>query len=248
MQPPAQVEGQPGWSFRPSDSRERSPARALEPGNENRISLRLRIFSPVQPLDPASLHSHPVPGPGKSRLLEHAGVVDRCEPAACASGLLAAQQHQRQQGHDRQLCPVALLSGGRRCDHLVWSVADRKRPNYERLYDWFRLYLRMVLAAIMIPYGAAKLFQAQFPAPSLSTLLEPYGDSSPMHLLWTFMGASPSYSFFAGAVEVLGGALLIVPRLTTLGRADLGRAPWPMCSCSTLATTCQSRYSPSTWW
>jgi uncharacterized membrane protein YphA (DoxX/SURF4 family) len=100
---------------------------------------------------------------------------------------------------------------------LVWSVLDRKRPNYERLYEWFRLYLRMVLAAIMIPYGAAKLFPAQFPAPSLSTLLEPYGNSSPMRLLWTFMGASPSYSFFAGAVEVLGGALLIVPQLTTLG-------------------------------
>lgn len=100
---------------------------------------------------------------------------------------------------------------------LIWSVLDRKRPNYERLYAWFRLYLRMVMAAMMISYGAAKLFPQQFPAPSLSTLLEPYGKSSPMHLLWTFMGASPIYTFFAGAVELLGGVLLIVPQLTTLG-------------------------------
>lgn len=100
---------------------------------------------------------------------------------------------------------------------LVWSVVDRRRPNYQRLNVWFRLYLRMVLAAILIPYGAAKLFAAQFPAPSLSTLLESAGDSSPMHMLWTFMGASPLYSFFAGAVEVLGGVLLLVPRFTLLG-------------------------------
>lgn len=100
---------------------------------------------------------------------------------------------------------------------LIWSLLDRKRPKYERLYDWFRLYLRLTLAAIMIPYGAVKVFPTQFPAPSLSTLLEPYGYSSPMSLLWVFMGASPLYTFFAGAVEVLGGALLVVPRLTLLG-------------------------------
>ncbi len=81
----------------------------------------------------------------------------------------------------------------------VWSVLDRRRRNYQRLNEWFRLYLRMVLAAIMISYGAAKLFAALMPEPNLSTLLEHAGDSSPMHMLWTLMGASPIYSFFAGA-------------------------------------------------
>jgi hypothetical protein len=55
------------------------------------------------------------------------------------------------------------------------------------------------------------------PEPNLSTLLEHAGDSSPMHMLWTFMGASPLYAFFAGAVEVLGGVLLVVPQFTLLG-------------------------------
>ena len=100
---------------------------------------------------------------------------------------------------------------------LIWSLLDRKRPNYEHLYPWFRLYLRLALAAVMIPYGAAKVFPLQFKPATLFTLLEPYGDSSPMHLLWTFMGASPIYSFFGGLAEIVGGILLVVPRLTTLG-------------------------------
>jgi len=100
---------------------------------------------------------------------------------------------------------------------VIWSVLDRKRPNYERLQQWFLLYMRLVLGTMLIQYGVAKIFPAQFPAPTLSTLVEPYGDSSPMHLLWTFMGASPIYTFFAGAVEVLGGALLFIPRTRLLG-------------------------------
>jgi uncharacterized membrane protein YphA (DoxX/SURF4 family) len=100
---------------------------------------------------------------------------------------------------------------------VVWSLLDRRRANYERLQRWFWLYLRLVLGITMIQYGAIKVFPAQFPAPSLTTLLEPFGDSSPMHLLWTFMGASPLYTFFAGAAEVVGGVLLLIPRTTTLG-------------------------------
>ena len=45
------------------------------------------------------------------------------------------------------------------------------------------VYLRMVLAAGMIPYGVAKIFPFQFPPPTLSKLLQTYGDSSPMGLL-----------------------------------------------------------------
>jgi uncharacterized membrane protein YphA (DoxX/SURF4 family) len=100
---------------------------------------------------------------------------------------------------------------------IVWSVLDRKRPSYPWLEKWFLLYLRLTLGITMIQYGAAKIFPWQFPPLTLSTLLEPFGESSPMHLLWTFMAASPLYTFFAGATEVLGGVLLLLPRTTTLG-------------------------------
>jgi len=99
----------------------------------------------------------------------------------------------------------------------VWSILDRKRPNYQKLHQWFTIYLRLVLATTMISYGMNKVIKLQFPAPNPSRLLSTYGESTPMSLLWTFMGASKAYTIFAGAVELLGGLLLLVPRLTTLG-------------------------------
>jgi uncharacterized membrane protein YphA (DoxX/SURF4 family) len=100
---------------------------------------------------------------------------------------------------------------------VLWSVLDRKRPSYDRLYRWSRLYLRLWLGAWMCSYGAAKVIQSQFPPPALSTLIVPYAQHSPMGLLWTFMGMSKAYNVFAGAAEMVAGILLLVPRFTTLG-------------------------------
>ena len=100
---------------------------------------------------------------------------------------------------------------------VIWSLLDRRRQNYQWLHKWFMVYLRLSLAAAMIPYGAAKIVPAQFPAPTLSRMFDTYGNSSPASLLWTFMGASRSYSIFGGAAELIGGLLLVVPRLATLG-------------------------------
>jgi len=55
------------------------------------------------------------------------------------------------------------------------------------------------------------------PFPYLTRLLEPYGNFSPMGVLWASIGAAPAYEVFAGCAEMLGGILLIVPRTTTLG-------------------------------
>jgi hypothetical protein len=54
-------------------------------------------------------------------------------------------------------------------------------------------------------------------SPSLDRLLQPFGDASPMGLLWTFMGASAGYSLFTGGAEMLGGLLLTARRTTLLG-------------------------------
>jgi hypothetical protein len=99
----------------------------------------------------------------------------------------------------------------------VWSVMDRRRPEYRQLHQWLRLYVRLALGATLILYGAGKVIKAQFPPILLSTLVEPYGESSPMRLLWSFMGYSLPYNIFTGAIEMLAGSLLCVPRLATLG-------------------------------
>src|SRR4029078_2028641 len=99
----------------------------------------------------------------------------------------------------------------------IWSALDRRRLNYEKVYQWLRLYVRFSLARDMIGYGALKIIPLQMPAPYLTRLIEPYGDSSPMGILWTFIGASKGFEIFTGSAEMLGGVLLILPRTTMLG-------------------------------
>ena len=99
----------------------------------------------------------------------------------------------------------------------IWSVLDRKRTNYARLDEGLRVYIRFVLAAAMIRYGAAKLIPAQMIPPWPDKLLQPIGDASPMGLVWTFMGVSASYMVFTGASELLGGLLLAFRRTVLLG-------------------------------
>jgi hypothetical protein len=99
----------------------------------------------------------------------------------------------------------------------IWSVLDRRRENYVTLYKWFRLFIRFALAGQMFGYGMDKLIPLQMPFPYLTRLLEPFGNFSPMGVLWSSVGASPAYEIFTGFAEMLGGILLIAPRTTMLG-------------------------------
>lgn len=102
---------------------------------------------------------------------------------------------------------------------LLWTLATprAKAREHRRLHEWLRIYVRYVLGTILLSYGWSKVIKLQFPFPSQDRLLEPFGEASPMGLLWTFMGVSTPYTVFAGAMEVLGGMLLFFRRTTTLG-------------------------------
>jgi hypothetical protein len=73
---------------------------------------------------------------------------------------------------------------------LVWSLVDHRRLQYVRASGWLDVYLRFFVGAEMLTYGFDKVFHAQFPFPATWKLEQPYGDASPMGLLWTFMGYS----------------------------------------------------------
>lgn len=100
---------------------------------------------------------------------------------------------------------------------VIWSILDRRRCDYRRGMVHLRVAVRYVLASIVFTYGIFKVFPAQFSVPGPSRIFQTYGQSSPMGLLWTFMGASPGYQMFTGWIEVLGCALLMSRRTTTLG-------------------------------
>jgi hypothetical protein len=100
---------------------------------------------------------------------------------------------------------------------LIWSLADRRRPNYNRLLHWFRVYLRYVLALIMFGYGIDKLIPVQMSYPGVMQMLTPLGESTRFQVLWNFMGLAPGYMMLTGASEILGSLLLINRRTIVLG-------------------------------
>jgi hypothetical protein len=101
---------------------------------------------------------------------------------------------------------------------LVWSLLDRKRLSYLKLYEWLKLAIRFWLVVSLTVYGFAKApVPAQMQQPELVKLVQPYGDFTPMGILWSFIGSSPTYEIITGYIELLGGVLLILPRTTLLG-------------------------------
>jgi hypothetical protein len=100
----------------------------------------------------------------------------------------------------------------------VWSYLDRQRPNYATGYAWLLRVARFTLAAQLLAFGFAKVFPVQMSLP-LSRLVEPYGDFSPMNVLWMQVGASPAYEVLLGCAEVVAGLLLLFPRTALLGAA-----------------------------
>ncbi|MFC9893788.1 DoxX family protein [Nocardia sp. NPDC127579] len=98
----------------------------------------------------------------------------------------------------------------------VWTLLDR-RAEYRRLAGWFFLFIRLCVAGAMMNYGLAKLIPTQMPAPPLHTLLTPYGDFTPLDVLWNQVGVSMPYQVLLGTAEVLGGVLLLVPRTRVAG-------------------------------
>jgi uncharacterized membrane protein YphA (DoxX/SURF4 family) len=100
---------------------------------------------------------------------------------------------------------------------LLWTLLDQRSGDHRRLLAWLRLYVRYSLGVTLLTYGAMKVFKTQFRAPSAARLVEAYGDSSPMGLLWTFMGHSTAYTVFAGSGEVLAALLLFFRRTATVG-------------------------------
>ncbi|MGB3801636.1 MAG: hypothetical protein WA952_17600 [Lewinella sp.] len=96
---------------------------------------------------------------------------------------------------------------------LVW----KDRPRRSAWPRWVLFLVAISLSYYMLIYGFAKVFRMQFVDPPLMTYYETYGRSSPMHLLWTFMGYSRPYVLFTGLLEVLAGLLLLPRRTRTAG-------------------------------
>jgi hypothetical protein len=100
---------------------------------------------------------------------------------------------------------------------VLWSIISRRAAHHVTSHKWFRLFLRFALGSTMLLYGSGKIIPLQMSFPSLTRLLEPYGNFSPMGVLWASIGASRPYEMFTGAAELSAAILLFIPRTATLG-------------------------------
>lgn len=103
----------------------------------------------------------------------------------------------------------------------VWTLWARRRElnSHPVVARWSLAILRLCLAMILLSYGLVKVIPTQMVYPNLARMVTPYGDFSPMGILWSFMGSSPAYTIFAGFGEVVAGVLLLFRRTATLGAA-----------------------------
>jgi hypothetical protein len=100
---------------------------------------------------------------------------------------------------------------------IIWSISDRRKGNYIRLHGWLRVLARYALAFVLLSYAFAKVIPTQFIPLQNAQLAETYGRSSPMGLLWRFMGFSTAYTIFGGCAELLPAFLLLFRRTALLG-------------------------------
>ncbi len=102
---------------------------------------------------------------------------------------------------------------------VIWSIADKqKTTEYNRLYYFLRVCIRVRLALAVITTGIIKLLPLQLPRPSLSDYHTDYGD----FLSWKIYYLSTSITFAGyvpaiGLLELLGGILLLFRKTAAIG-------------------------------
>jgi hypothetical protein len=99
---------------------------------------------------------------------------------------------------------------------ILWSILDRSKPHYISLHGWLRVFARYALSFALFSYAFAKIVPTQFSPLQSRQLAESYGQSSPMALLWNFIGFSTPYTVFSGLAELLPAVLLLFRRTALL--------------------------------
>jgi hypothetical protein len=106
---------------------------------------------------------------------------------------------------------------------VIWSrkVTDSVEDDY-KVYHWFRIGLRYVLAYAALHFAVVALLRFQFTDLTPENLITPAGDMKPAELLWAFFGWSWIFTTFLAAAELLSGVLLLRRRTTLLGALLMG--------------------------
>lgn len=104
---------------------------------------------------------------------------------------------------------------------IIWSLLDRRRQEYNKLYYWILAIVRYRAGIGIIGFGFTKLFPVQMPYPSVGLLNTDFGDLTAQKIYWLSIGIVPWYQVFAGVVECVAGAMLFFRGTAAIGAALL---------------------------
>lgn len=113
--------------------------------------------------------------------------------------------------------------------HLYWqcmflcilafclTLGASRSPKFEKTLQKSTAVLPYVLAFFLLKYGLEKWTHLQFTTPPPNLLYAPLGQMDKDILFWSTMGTSSLYAGFMGAIEVLAGIALLIPKYRFLG-------------------------------
>ena len=88
---------------------------------------------------------------------------------------------------------------------------------FNRTMSILRTAAVFFLSAMLLKYGADKLFKAQFYLPEPNLLYTPLGKLDKDILFWSTMGTSYEYNLFMGIMEIIPGLMILFSRTRKLG-------------------------------
>lgn len=100
---------------------------------------------------------------------------------------------------------------------ILWSLIDKEKYHYNRLYYWFSNYLSYYIFLAMLPYAITKIIPIQAHYPTAPELLTRWGDLLNWEVLFRFMGTSPAFCMLCGWLELIASLLILFSRTRTLG-------------------------------
>src|SRR3569833_1135067 len=106
---------------------------------------------------------------------------------------------------------IALISA------VLWTLSDKTRKNYNRLYYWFSNYLAYYIFLAMLPYAIEKIIPVQAPYPTATELISRWGDLRRWEVLFRFMGTGQLYCMFCGWLEFVASLLILFNRTRVIG-------------------------------
>lgn len=101
----------------------------------------------------------------------------------------------------------------------IWGSLDKQRKEYNVLYYWVRVLARYRVAYAAIAWGYKKLFIMQMPVQSIGAWHTDFIDFFAKRLYWEALSIVPTYEFYLGFAEFIGGFLLLFRKTTGIGAA-----------------------------